>query len=235
MTSLVFLLYALAHLALFGWALHLFVRHRYPSTVPLLIVTFGLIYDNAVLAAGSSIGHGELLERLSVPRFFMHAFGTPLLMLSALGLMRRSRVGWALSGVVALGVIVLTLVMIGIGVDADLLRLDLVPKEPAGVVSYGNASTTGPPIAPIVTIIVLIAAGVMIWRRGRQPWLLAGALAQFVAAAIGDAITLAGNLGELALLAGLVTTDQRLSVAAAPSPRSPPPGSLRRLLNLLTA
>ena len=84
--SIVFLLYALAHIALFGWTLRLFLQHRYPATVPLLIVLFGLVYDNAVLAGGAWIGHGELLERLSVPRFFMHAFGTPLLMLSAIGL-----------------------------------------------------------------------------------------------------------------------------------------------------
>lgn len=39
----------------------------------MLIVTFGLIYDNAILAGGGMLGHGDVLERLSVPRFFMHA------------------------------------------------------------------------------------------------------------------------------------------------------------------
>jgi hypothetical protein len=217
MTSLVFLFYALAHLALFGWALRLFLLHRHPATVPLLLVAFGLIYDNAILAGGAWIGHGELLERLSVPRFFMHAFGTPLLMLSALGLVQRSGVAWARNVVVAAGVAALTLAMIAVGAEADLLRLDLVAKEAAGVVSYGNASTEGPPVAPSVTIVVLIVAGVMVWRSNGGPWLLAGALAQFVAAAIGDTIVIAGNLGELALLAGLLLTDARLSTAAEPS------------------
>ena len=41
-----------------------------------------------------------------------------------------------------------------------------------------------------------------------------GALVQFAAAAVGDAIVIAGNLGELALLAGLVISDWRLSTAA---------------------
>lgn len=220
--SIYFLLYALAHIALFGWALRLFLQHRHPATVPLLIVLFGLIYDNAVLASGAWIGHGEILDRLSVPRFFMHAFGTPLLMLSALGLVRRSGADWARRGVVAGGLVAFTLAMIAVGVEADLLRLNLVAKEQAGVISYGNASTAGPPIAPVATIVVLIAAGMVVWRRNGGLWLLAGALAQFVAAAIGDAIVIAGNLGELALLAGLIVTDARLSNSREPTLSSRP-------------
>lgn len=220
--SIFFLLYALAHIALFGLALRLFLQHRHPATVPLLIVLFGLIYDNAVLASGAWIGHGEILDRLSVPRFFMHAFGTPLLMLSALGLVRRSGADWARRGVVAGGLVAFTLAMIAVGVEADLLRLDLVAKEQAGVISYGNASTAGPPIAPVATIVVLIAAGMVVWRRNGGLWLLAGAVAQFVAAAIGDAIVIAGNLGELALLAGLIVTDARLSNSREPTLSSRP-------------
>lgn len=210
MTPLIFLFYALGHLALFVWSLVLFLRHRHPGTVPLLIVTFGLIYDNAMLAAGGFIGHGELLERLSVPRFFMHAFGTPLLMLSALGLTRRAGPGWAHSRVTAVLIASLTLAMIAVGVEADLVALELRAKEVAEVVSYGNAATRGPPVAPIVTIFVLITAGAAVWWQSRQPWLLAGALAQFAAAAVGDAIVIAGNFGELALLAGLVAADNHL-------------------------
>lgn len=214
MTSAVFLLYALGHAALFCWALSLLLRYRHPATVPLLIVTFGLVYDNAVLAAGGMIGHGELLERLSVPRFFMHAFGTPLLMLSALGLLMRTHAEWTRSALVAAGIAVLTIAMIAVGVEADLLGLDLQPKRTADLVSYGNAASAGPPVAPLVTIVVLIITGLIVWRDG-GPWLLLGASAQFIAAAIGDAITIAGNLGELALLAGLVATDHRLARRAS--------------------
>lgn len=211
MTSTVFLLYALIHAALFAWALALLVRYRHAATVPLLIVTFGLIYDNAMLAAGGAIGHGELLERLSVPRFFMHAVGTPLLMLAALALMRRAGVKWARTSLAAIAIAGLTPAMIAVGFDADMIGLQLEAKSIAGVVSYGNAATSGPPIAPTVTIAILIAAGVGVWRHGGGPWLLLGSLVQLAAAMIGDAIVIAGNLGEVALLAGLVVTDSRLS------------------------
>lgn len=211
MTSLVFLLYAIAHLALFGWSLLLFLRYRKPATVPLLIVTFALIYDNAILAVGGQIGHSELLQNLSVPRFFMHAFGTPLLMLTALGLMRLGCGKWALNSVLAAAIFVLTLAMIAVGVDAELIHLHLDPNQTAGLVSYGNAASRGPPVAPTVTILVLIVAGVMLWRHRVGPWLLVGAMVQFAAAAVGGAILIAGNLGELALLASLILTDSRLS------------------------
>lgn len=233
MISIVFLCYALLHLALFAWAVFLLLRHRHPSTVPLLIVTFGLIYDNAVLAAGQAIGHGELLERLSIPRFFMHAFFTPLLMLTALGLIRRAGADWARSGAVAVGVVVLTLLMITTGLEKDLLSLQLVAKEVSDLVSYGNAASSGPPLAPIVTILILIAAGVIVWRKGGGLLLLAGAVVQFIAAAVGDAVAVGGNLGEIALLAGLIATDHRLSVRedrmrnSGPSGDYPgPPGAI---------
>ncbi len=211
MISTIFLVYAIGHLALFVGAMRLFLRHRHPSTVPLLIVTFGLVYDNGILAAGQVIGHGATLENLSVPRYFMHAFGTPLLMLSALGLLVRSGLAIAKRPPIAAILASLTIAMIAIGVDADLVRLVLQAKQAGDLISYGNGGKSGPPIAPIVTIFVLIGAGFLLWRRGAGAWLLIGSLVQFVAAALGDRVAWGGNLGELALLASLVATDWRLS------------------------
>lgn len=214
MNSLIFLLYALGHLALFIWALVLLLRNRTPATVPLLIVTFGLVYDNTMLAAGTLVGHGELLERLSVPRYFLHAFSTPLLMLTALALVRRVGRGWTRSSLLAALISALTISMIAAGVDADLVRLELEAQQDGGVISYGNAAAEGAPIAPMVTIAVLIMAGILVWRCGGGFWLLLGAAVQFGAALIADALVAAGNFGELALLAALVVTDSRLSKEA---------------------
>lgn len=211
MTSAVFLLYALGHLGLFAFALRLFLRWRHPATVPLLLVTFGLVYGNAMLALGGSIGHGPVLEQLSVPRFFMHALSTPLLMLTALGLVQRSGAAWAHGTWLKVAVALLTLAMIAVGFHADVLSLVLEPQQQGDLVSYGNAATRGLPIAPIVTILVLIGAGVVVWRHGGGIWMLAGAGLQFAAAALAGVLVFAGNLGELALLAGLVVTDWKLS------------------------
>lgn len=215
MTNAVFIAYAAGHLALFAWALRLFLTRRTPSTAPLLLVTFGLVYGNLMLGLGASVGEGELLRNLSVPRFFLHAFVTPLLMLSALGLARRAGVRWAGGSAAAAMVSLLAVAAVAIGVYADMILLQLDPGVRAGVVSYGNAGGLRPPPAPIVTILVVLAFGLAIWRKARWPWLFAGAALQFVAAAIGDRLVLAGNLGELALLAGFVATDARLRAAGA--------------------
>jgi hypothetical protein len=209
MISSIFALYAVANLALFAWALILLLRCPRPSIMPLLIVIFGLVYDNAALAAGRLLGHGELLQILTVPRFFMHAFGTPLLMLTALGLMRRQGPAWARTTEFAAFVSALTLMMIFVGVDRELFHLRLYPKQTGDLVSYGNAVSQGAPLAPIVTTAVLIIAGALLWRHRREPWLLVGATLQLGVALIGDAIVVAGNFGELALLASLVASESR--------------------------
>lgn len=211
MISAFFLVYAVGHLLLFGIALALFVRHRHVSTVPLLVVTFGLVYDNLLLGTGGMLGHGEMLARLSIPRFFMHAVATPMLMLSALGLVQRSGARWADSPATIAAVSLLVVAMIAVGFHSDMVRLALEPRQAADLISYTNAAKAGPPVAPMVTIAVLLAAGALVWRRGAGLWLLAGSGVQFAAAAAGSAIAVAGNFGELALLAGLVATDWRLS------------------------
>ena len=53
----------------------------------LLLVTLGLIYDNAILAGGGLIGFGPALESLSEGRFLIHALLTPLLGLYAVELL----------------------------------------------------------------------------------------------------------------------------------------------------
>lgn len=65
----------------------------------------------------------------------------------------------------------------------------------------------------VATIFIVIAAATIIWRRGGGPILLIGSIIQFVAAATADAFVFAGNLGELALLGGLVWTDHKLEIS----------------------
>lgn len=50
--------------------------------------------------------------------------------------------------------------------------------------------------------------------------MLLGALAQSAAAAIGGAVVAVGNLGELALLAGMIFTDRSVARRRGPAPPS---------------
>lgn len=55
-----------------------------------LIVVYGLAYDNLVVAAGGALGEGTLLKALNTPRFWVHALSTPAMMISAFGALRKT-------------------------------------------------------------------------------------------------------------------------------------------------
>ena len=208
MAALIFMLYALGHVGLFVSATILLVKRHGPATVPLILVTAGLVYDNTMLALGGSLGLGQQLEQLSIPRYFMHAVSTPLLLLTGLGLVQRSGLRWSHANAAKVRAILVILALVGLGFWGDMVNLQLEPQTEGGITSYGNANSV--PIAPIVTIVLLIGAAVIVWRRGGGIWFLLGALVQLGSAFVGDALVFAGNFGELALLAGLVWTDWRL-------------------------
>jgi hypothetical protein len=86
--------------------------------------------------------------------------------------------------------------------------LDLRPVGEQGIVRYVNGfePLAGPPLASVITILFVLLAGVMVWRRNRWPWLAAGAAFMFVSAAVPGPILLVQSIGEVAFAAGLVST-----------------------------
>lgn len=219
MNTLIFTCYALIHAALFVWTMRNFLRWREPATVPLLLVTAGLVYDNSMVAIGSFVGGGAMLAQLSVPRFFMHAMTTPLLILTALGMVQRTGAGWARKPFAIALVASLTVAMIIAGFGSDMVNLTLEAQHEGGLLSYGNANAGGVPIAPTVTTLVLLAAGIIVWMKDKIAWLTLGSIGQFAAAALGGLFVALGNLGEVLLLAGLVATDWQQMRRAAGTAR----------------
>lgn len=170
--------------------------------VPILI---GLVYDNLMLGLGSLVGESALLEALSVPRYVMHALFTPLLIVfAALAADRldvpgfRSRERLTLWGGVAFATIL-------IGLVNDLVNLHLEPRSSLGVFSYAHSSS-GPPVAEILTVVSLLIIGGGMQRFARWPWVFLGALQMFVIAAFFVSNGLLANIGELVLLSSMVAT-----------------------------
>ena len=160
----------------------------------LALIAVTLCWDNLIIAAGASIGAGELLRTLSIPRYVAHAVLTPMLILIVFGVagLRRRLWVWAL-----------TAVLIAVGVWTDLVNMSLEVREYAGTLRYAYAHAS-PPIPSIVTVVVLIVVGAILWRRQKLPWLCLGALAMFGAA--GSGIFWLGNAGELVLISSIVAT-----------------------------
>jgi hypothetical protein len=187
------------------------MRRRQPdwAFTLLILVILALIWDNTVIAIGSTIGEGETLRNLSIPRYVTHGLLVPLLIMVGVGLGRRHGVRTLAGRTAPAAFGALTVALIVAGVRLDIIGLDLQPTHYAGTLRYTNAASHGAPIPAVVTILVLIGIGVTLQIRSRQPWLLAGSVAMFVAAALGALAFWCGNVGELLLITGLWWTATR--------------------------
>ncbi|MBB2914334.1 hypothetical protein FHS43_005646 [Streptosporangium becharense] len=162
-------------------------------------VAAGVAYDSAVVGAGRLIGEGPGLQALSTGRFIAHAVLTPLLIVHAAALVRRGLTApaWGLAG----ALIVLDTV--------SLADLRLEPRWWSGTLRHVSADPPGPPIAALVTTVILLAAGVTLWVRRRTPWLCLGAAALLATAGAAVTVPVLGNAGEAVLIAAIAATGDR--------------------------
>ncbi|WP_167008660.1 hypothetical protein [Mumia sp. ZJ430] len=203
------LVVALVVLVRRGWALG--IRE---SVLPLL-VTVGLAYDNTLLTFGASWGESAALEAASYPRYLMHALFTPLLVLYAARVAQR----WGVAGFQGRRSLAiwgaLTAVIVALGLSGE-VGMHLTPVTTDGVLSYKHLDGA-PPFAEIATIVALIVIGVMVLRRARWPWILAGAAQMFVVAAVAASNAIVTNLGEVLLLAAMALTAREVLRRAVPT------------------
>ncbi|WP_144121212.1 hypothetical protein [Catellatospora sichuanensis] len=197
-----------------------------PAAALVAVICVGLAYDSGAVAIGRLLGFGSALEAVNAPRFWIHAVFTPLLIVAAAALAARLGVTALARRAVRIAGGVLVTALIALGVADDIIALRLEPRGYADTLRYGNAATAGPPIPAIVTMVVLVVIGVLVWRVARFPWLCLGALAMFAAAAAGAAHFWLGNVGELLLQLAVVATVARAARAGAdpalPQPSQPP-------------
>lgn len=204
MTSLLFAILAAIHLVITVVLVRRALAERSWYLALLALVALGLVYDNGMVAVGRFIGEGPVLESLNLPRFIIHALVTPVLIIVGFGLARRAGAGWAQRRWVHGAFCALATVLIGYGVVTELIGLQLEPGGEGDAVSY-SAANPSLPVPSITVIVVLIAVGVAIIRRGGV-WMTIGSVAMFVAAAIGSLPLVVANIGEVALIVGLMLT-----------------------------
>lgn len=169
-----------------------------------LIVILGIVYDNLVIGLGSFIGEGELLKALNVPRFVIHGFFTPTMMIFAIGVARRSGVKFAQNKMVHAAVCILTLAMIALGVFHEVYHLALKPVAEEGTLRYVNEMAQRPPIPAIITIIVVMLIGIFVWVKTKKPWYFLCTLLMFILAPMASRFVWAGNLGEIFMNMGSI-------------------------------
>ena len=168
------------------------------------IIGFGLLYDAAVLCAGTMMPAGKVLETLSRGRFILHGACIPLLLpicAEALDFKKPLKTFiWVVTG---------ALIVLGI---ADGAAMVPIAQNVAGVArySYGEGSPDwARGISNLYTfgmIIPLILSGIAVWiKQNRTELFLSGALMFFFSAAgpaTGnfDLIFYIGMFGEVCMI-----------------------------------
>jgi hypothetical protein len=236
MSAALFPLYTLAQIALTIWGARLYVS---PRSLPLLLavlVSAGLIYDNLIIAIGAQVGIGSTLELLSLPRFVIHGLLTPALLLTGHDFAQRAGIRWVQSPSVTRFAWGVTLVLVAAGMVQGVLTIHLQPACIDGIVRYAerisdtqvcpgvvysDLNARGlPPLASIVTIVIVAIQGGMVGRRMGIWALLAGAVVMFIGAAVPASRVgpVVANGAEAVLFLGVFWTEhlmQRRTVAAS--------------------
>ena len=210
MQNVFFVIVGLAQLGIAIYGTMQMRKHFNWYALLVLIVVYGLAYDNLVIASGAALGEGDLLKTINAPRFWIHALFPPAMMISAFGALRMTGSAFAQSKAWHIIICVLATALIALGSYIDILNLDLVFSPEGGVTKYSNVFELmkGPPIPAVVTILVVLVFGVIMWRNTKWKWLFIGSLLMFLAAPMAS-MPLFQNVGEIAFAAGLVTTQIR--------------------------
>jgi len=155
---------------------------RLLGRILLILVMVGLLYDNAVIALGTSLRADGQLESLHAWRYWAHAFLTPLIVLIAYDILKQERLAVARSRVVSAVAWLVTIALIayqGFLAQSEVRHLRAVREF--GVIRYESAETSGIPVMLITVILVLIITGILLIVKRQWWWLAIGiALMPFI-------------------------------------------------------
>ena len=206
MDSIIYLAFAVIYAGLLVWGLRLWASDsKKGMRYLLLLVTAALVWDNSVIGLGRWIGAGDLLEGMSLLRFWLHALMTPLLTLVSFDLIRRSGTEWARHAAVQWAAYIFTAALILYELVTETLPLEIKPLMEYGALRYVPVESSGPPLMVMLILIPLLTAGIVLWRRRVTKLLFWGTVLMILGSAIplpveSSAVT---NLFELLLIGSL--------------------------------
>lgn len=199
----------------FLWIWGFFLANKYgfmKLTNVLLLVIFGLIYDNFIIASGKFIGEGMVLENLSYVRYWLHALFTPTLILFAWTIYFSACLPWAHKKPLKVLAFLLTIGLIFYEWSTSIKVLKLEPSLKNGLLTY---ESVGKAVSPVMVIIITLALGVvglLLMIKLRFFWLLAGTLVMILGGIL--AIWIKNfpvlNVSEFVLIVTLLLTKQHI-------------------------
>jgi hypothetical protein len=145
MYSLLMLPLVIGNICLVIWLARSWLRQRDWVLLVTLLPMLALPYDTGVVALGSTLGEGDLLRRLSMPRLLWFYLTMPLLLLIAGGIARRADFAWAQSRGFVIGLGALTVGFLAFGWENIFSIPTLYPAcfEDASSVCWWSACCCG--------------------------------------------------------------------------------------------
>lgn len=209
------LLFSLIDFTLLGWAIS--QRQLYhPRLLFLCCMLFGMFYDNLIQGIGNWLIDASWYEAANVPRFILHAGVLPFLTLFALSIMRAAGSSAGNNVVFSAFCVVFTTVALIFGLYHEAYLLELTPNVALGVQKLGSASNL-PPIATILTNILILPMAAMVWRASGWRWFFLGSLFIFLLNGATGAQPwgfLTGNLAEVIFILALLSTHRHFHVVS---------------------
>jgi hypothetical protein len=230
--NLMFLAFAALQVALFVWLLHLWRGTRAPAAAVLLVPQFFLIWDNLRVASGVVLGHGPLLYWLSWPSFWAHWLIGCWLIIASGSILRLAGFDFAKQRRV-MAAFCLTAVALMVHDLPFFWTRDIYPVCELGLIRYSGAVseasrcslgqtlvTSDFPLAPVVTCLVVIGSGALLWVHRGFPWMTLGGIAMLLTAALPVLRDhKLDNFGEVLIVLGATLAIARFAPA---SPRDEP-------------
>ena len=217
MYTTLFLLQAGIQLVLLVWLVRLYRATGLLVALALFIPQFGLVYDNLIVGLGRFIGTGDLLKAISWPRFWLHWLFGAWLIIACGAILRLAGFAWAQHRGVMVAFCALTVSLMVLDLpyfwttklhpicEFDLIRYSV--QVPAGMFCFPDQVVVpgpGPPIASVITCLVVIATGVVVLAKRRFPWVFAGGLLMLFSAMPPLSTYKLDNFGEILIAGGCI-------------------------------
>lgn len=241
MSALLYTVFTVLQIILLIWGIRLYQRQKSWGLMFITIIAAGLVYDNLIIALGTTLGVGSLLETISIPRFLVHAVFTPLLFMAGYEMARRADIKWFDSQNRYRAAWGITTILVFVGLWQGVFSAHLKPVCHDGTLRYAERVSESqicpeveyteaelnerglPPIASIVTIVLVGIEGLAIGRKIGWWGLLIGAVIMFVGAAIPASRVgpVVANGAEVVLVGFALATEMVLQKRAGLATNAP--------------
>lgn len=220
MNTTIYSLLTISYIGLLIWGIRLFFKQKQADfSIVFPLVIFGLIIDNFILSIGRLIGEGQLLENLTLLRYWLHALFTPTLVIFVWQISEKLRLKWANSETAKLATFLIVIGLIIYEWYQSIRNIELIAQWENDTLLYESVTAQRMPLMVLITTLIVGWVGILLWKHQKFYWLFIGTASMI----IGSVLTIwlknvpIMNLFELLFIISLLLTKKfQLKKTASP-------------------